>query len=163
MPDSFWEGMGAIIALAGVLASIGFLWWQIRQLNRSLASTTYQEIVRMFDDFARLMIEYPALDAAIYPKPAGEPAESELAVRTRWGISIRFDWFESVAIQHRRYGILPDHIAEHWMNVLAHELESPALAAHWAECSHYYHPALSEAVEAARSRQMSAPGDAAPT
>jgi hypothetical protein len=135
-----WNAIAAIAtALSVVVALIAFA-VQARHLKQSIASATYQEIVRMFDDFSKLIIERPQLYNALYRDV--EITDANLRQQADWAIGIRFDWFESVVLQHKAYRALPDSIAEHWLGVLEHELSKAPIRRHWLEHGHHYHPAL---------------------
>jgi hypothetical protein len=142
-----WDAVAGIGAVGAVLAGLVALWVQMRHVKRSIASATYQEIVRMFDDFALLIIERPELDEAIFGDADEEGLSERTKTRARWARGIRFDWFESVVIQRLKYGVLPDDIYAHWLDVLKDELGKPGMRAYWEDCGHYYHPDLRDEVE----------------
>jgi hypothetical protein len=139
-----WDTLAGIGA---VLVALVALWMQVRGLKRSMASATYQEIVRMFDDFALLIIERPELDKAIFGKGDEKRFTEETRIRAEWARAIRFDWFESIVIQRLKYRVVPDDIYAHWLGVLKHELDQQGMRSYWDNCGHLYHPELRREVE----------------
>jgi hypothetical protein len=142
-----WDAVAGIGAVAAVLAGLIALWVQMRALKRSIASATYQEIVRMFDDFALMIIERPELDGAIFGDGPENRFSTETRTRAEWACGIRFDWFESIVIQRLKYKAVPEDIYVHWLSVLGAELRKPRVRAYWDRCGHYYHPELKREVE----------------
>ncbi len=67
-----------------------------------------------------------------------------------WAIGMRFGWFESVAVQGKRYKAVDAHLADHWLTVLGYELESRVMANHWRKYGRYYHPDLRASVHEIR-------------
>jgi len=141
-----WTAAGVIgaAAAAAFAALIGVvtLWVQMRALNRQLRSANYQQIVTMFSDFSRLLVDSPELEPAIYSRTYQPPATEAFRHKVDWAIGIRFGWFETVVIQRKHYGLLSRDVAEHWFGILAKELDSPAMRMHWDKSHDYYHPEL---------------------
>jgi hypothetical protein len=150
-----WDAVAGVASVAAVLAALIVVWIQMRQLKRSFASATYQEIVRMFDDFAMLIVERPELDGAIFGSGANERFSDETRTRAKWARGIRFDWFESIVIQRRRYRVIPDDLYDHWLAVLRDELSQPGMRDYWTRSGHYYHPELRSEVESALAKSRS--------
>jgi hypothetical protein len=155
-----WNAVAAISTAVSVLVAVLVFASQARQLKRSIASATYQDMVRSFDDFSKLIVDSPELHDAI---SADAPADDEkLRCRAEWAMGIRFDWFESVVIQHRHYKALPETIANHWLGVLEHELTTkPVMRSHWLECREYYHRDLQDEVKRLVPELESLPAPAA--
>jgi hypothetical protein len=141
-----WTATGVIIGAAGaVLASIiavVTLWVQTQSLGRQLKSANYQQIVGAFSDFSKIIVDTPELDPLIYGTPYTAAATPEMRDKVDWAIGIRFGWFESVVVQRKEYRLLSENIAQHWINILEKELESPAMQRHWEKYHDYYHPEL---------------------
>lgn len=143
-----WEAIAAVGAVGAVLVALIGLWVQVRALKQSIASATYQEIVRMFDEFAMLIVERPELDRAIFDDgPVEERLSGETKTRAEWARGIRFDWFESIVIQRLKYKAIPDDIYAHWLGLLQHELGKDGMRAYWARCGRNYHPELRHEVD----------------
>jgi hypothetical protein len=142
-----WDAFAALGAIGAVLVGAFALWIQMRGLKRSMASATYQDIVRMFDDFALLIVERPELDKAIFDKSDLSAFSEETRVRAEWARAIRFDWFESIVIQRSKYRVIPEDLYAHWLDVLKQELKREGMREYWSRCGRYYHPALREEVE----------------
>lgn len=131
--------------ISGLMAIILFI-YQARKTKETTHSTTYQEIVRMFDDFSRLMIENPKLAKIIYssgPTKSGDVkvglSECE-GTQLDWLLAIRFDWFESVVVQKHRYNAIPPEVYDHWREVLKNELRSStAMRQYWSYFGNYFH------------------------
>ena len=142
------EGIGTVIstAVANLLVAMTvlLLWWQVRDLRRSVQSATYQTIVQMFDAFAKTMIQYPELHAYLVPDAENRNSQQ---IRAEWAIAMRFDWFESIVIQKMRYNAIPDDIYIHWMRILEYELRNPFFQSFWNQFGSMYHPLLREEVE----------------
>ena len=136
-----WQIVGGVAAVGSTLVAAYALLFQIRSLRRSLASSTYQQIVQMFDDFSRLLIEHPNLIEVIYghEHKALSAQETDIA---NWAMGIRFNWFESVYVQSRNFKIIPTDLRNHWDNVLREELKSATLRDYWKKYSHWYYPPL---------------------
>lgn len=145
--DVNWDAFAGIGAVAAVLLGVFALWMQMRGLRRSMESATYQEIVRMFDDFALLIIERPELENAIFGKGDEQRFTEETRTRAEWARAIRFDWFESIVIQRQKYRVIPDDLYAHWLDVLKNELGEDGMRRYWQRCGRYYHPALRREVE----------------
>lgn len=145
LADVDWTAAGVI---ATVLVGGATLFFQLRALNRQLASATYQQIVQAFTDFSKLIVDRPELYDAIYGtvRPYVPPTDAKFGHQVDWAIGIRFGWFESVIVQRKRYRILSAAIADHWRSILKKELECPAMRAHWDAYQDYYHPDLREAI-----------------
>lgn len=144
-----WNAVGAISAGASVLAALGALFYQVASLRRSIQSSTYQEIVRMFDEFSRSLVERPDIERAIFAR-AGDSNDtsSQHHARIDWTIAILFDWFESIVIQRKRYKAIPKEIYSHYLGVLKDTLSRPIILEYWKQNGRFYHPDLQE--EAAR-------------
>jgi hypothetical protein len=150
--DVNWDAIAGVASVAAVVAALIAVWIQMRQLKQSFASATYQEIVRMFDEFAMLIVERPELDRAIFGgRGVEERFSDETRTRAQWAQGIRFDWFESIVIQRRKYRVIPDDLYDHWFAVLRDELGRPGMRDYWNRCGHYYHPELRSEVERAIS------------
>jgi hypothetical protein len=144
-PRSGITEVSAISALiAAVIALVAFA-FQVRGLRRTLASSTYQNLVQQFNEYQRLMIDRPDLYKAIYKDKPGIQIHSETARQeVNWALGLLFNWYETAAIQSDRYKIIPRHVAKHWHQMLRHELRSPVLRAYWDTHGDYFHPALGE-------------------
>lgn len=142
-----WNAVAAIGAVLSVIVALIALWRQVQDLKQSIQSGTYQEIVRMFDEFSRLMVDQPALGQIIFARDA-TALDAEQEFRIDWVLAIRFDWFESVVIQQRKYKAIPQDIYDHWLGVLTTELKYPVIRQYWEKCHTYYHPLLQQEVGA---------------
>ena len=141
-----WEAIAAGGTVASVLAAIGALFYQILSLKRSIQSSTYQDIVQIFNEFSRLMIDHPELERMIFSKEAGLEIANEYQSRVDWAIALRFDWFESIVIQKKKYKAVPEDIYRHWLGVLKEELTRPTIHRHWNDNGRFYHPHLQREV-----------------
>lgn len=73
-----WDALAAIAtALSAVLVVVSLLlvWIQIRDLRKGVASSTYQTIVKMFDDYASQLIANPDKIERLRPG-AGEASQA---------------------------------------------------------------------------------------
>jgi hypothetical protein len=168
-----WTAAGVITAAAGavvaaIIAVVALL-VQMRALNRQLRSANYQQIVGMFTDFSKLIVDDPELEPLIYGKPYREPPNEHLRHKVDWVIGIRFGWFESVVIQRNHYGLLSRDIADFWIALLKRELDAPAIRRNWDRSAAWYHPDLRTEVDAllkakpiAERDHVSAPTPATP-
>ncbi|MGB7621153.1 MAG: hypothetical protein WBN92_02280 [Terriglobia bacterium] len=100
----------------------------------------------MFDEFSRLLIERPELDQMIFGKHQTAEIDAMQQVRTNWAIAIRFDWFESIVVQEKKYNAIPKSIFDHWLSVLQNEMTLPAMRRYWEKCGKFYHPVLQHEV-----------------
>jgi hypothetical protein len=153
MAASFdWTAAAVITAAAGaavaaIIAVVALL-VQMRALNRQLRSANYQQIVGMFTDFSKLIVDDPELEPLIYGKPYQEPPNEHLRHKVDWVIGIRFGWFESVVIQRNHYGLLSRDIADFWIDLLNREIDAPAIRRNWERSAAWYHPDLRAEVDA---------------
>jgi hypothetical protein len=146
-----WTAAGVIatvlVGIATILVAGITFFFQLRGLNRQIASATYQQIVLAFNEFSKLIIDKPELYDAIYGKPYAQPTDAKFGHQVDWAIGIRFGWFESVIVQRKRYRILSASVADHWRSILVKELGSPAMLAHWHKNREYYHPDLRDEIQ----------------
>lgn len=131
-----------------VVASLLLVWIQIRDLRKGVASSTYQTIVKMFDDYASQLIANPDIRGRL--ADAGKPLDPKVDEAVHWLLAIRFDWYESIVIQAKRYRVIPQDILEHWMHVLAMELDHPLFQQYWESNGRWYHPLLRLEIERLR-------------
>jgi len=131
--------------------SIIFLWIQIRDLRKSVQSATYQTIVSMFDEFAKLCIEHPEIDRllfqdsdALWNNDSKTPTVQK--IQALWAIAMRFDWFESIVIQKKKYNTIPDDLYQHWISVLREEMSFASFRKYWNTYKQFYHPYLHEEI-----------------
>jgi hypothetical protein len=138
-----WEAVSAVAALLAATISIFALVVQVRGLKRSLASATYQELVRAFNDYQALMRQRADLYHAIYKERLGiRSPNPRMEHDVKWTLGHLFNWYESAAIQAELYRAIPTSLTSHWKAMLAHEMSSEVVRDYWSKYAERFHPAL---------------------
>jgi len=125
-----------------VAISVIFLWLQIKEVRKQIQSSTYQTMVKMFDNFSQIMLQNPQLARLLF----GTSDASSEQIQAQWVVFMRFDWFESIVIQKYKYNAIPDDLYDHWMRILEYELSSPFIRNIWEIYGTFYHPLLQQEV-----------------
>jgi hypothetical protein len=139
-----WTAVGSVVAVLSLLATIWALWFQVKSLRRSVESTTYQEIIRMFNDFSCHIIDHPKLEKLVFGEeelPASD-VTAEDRTKANWIIGVRFVWFEGIVIQKKVYNSIREDIYRHWLEILKRELETKSMEAYWRKHGSQFHPEL---------------------
>src|SRR6266581_1607847 len=137
-----WTAIAAVAAAVSTAIAVIALLLQSVQLRRSIQSSVYQQMVSMFDDFSKLVVEHPRSHALIFApsQHASLFGEDSDSVRARWSLGIHFNWFESIVIQRKRFGAVPNYMWNHWVGILRLELEAPGLG-------EYFHTDLRDCID----------------
>jgi hypothetical protein len=140
-----WEEITAVATAGAAFVALVTFAYQIMSLRRTLASTTYQELVKLFNEYQQLLSERPELYTAIYgEQPELSLQQGQLGLQVKWVLGILLNWYESAAIQSGHYRAIPADIAEHWHRMLHYELSFPTIRAYWELDGQNFHPALAE-------------------
>lgn len=146
-----WTAVGSVAAVLSVLASLWALSHQVKSLRKSAESATYQEMIRMFNDFSCMLVNDPELERHVFAKEAlPDGSDQDIRTKASWMLGMRFVWFESMVIQKRVYGALHDDIYSHWLTILKEELETKSVEEYWKRCGSKFHPRLREEIRCLR-------------
>ncbi|BBX13051.1 hypothetical protein MNVM_21320 [Mycobacterium novum] len=173
-----WTAVTAFATIIAAGVAVRALMAQMRGLKQSLGSSTYQNLVQQFNEYQNLLMEHPELYWYIYKSSlSGERAvpkkararclrkfwcyyagssgiadrglAGSYAQEVNWLLGILFNWYENAAIQTDRYAVIPQDVAQHWQNMLCHELRSPVIRNYWSTHGDHFHPLLGEWVRRA--------------
>jgi hypothetical protein len=124
-----------------LIISVIFLYIQVKEMRKQIQSQVYQNIVQMFDEFSKIIMQNPRLARVIF-----NDLKTNDQIQAEWLIFMRFDWFESIVIQKHKYNAIPDDIYNHWMDILRFELNIPLIREIWESSKMFYHPLLQNEV-----------------
>jgi len=151
-----WEAVGALGTTIAVLVATLAIGIQTRWVRRTLGSQTYQLLLAQFDGILDWMRSTPGLYHAVFIDEATDLTRTgpdrELV---NLAMARLFDWYESVAVQHQHYKVLPDAIASHWGQLLSQDLQRKPIRHYWIMNRQYYQPILQRWVD--DLRQQSGP------
>jgi hypothetical protein len=144
-----------------VTATLIYVIRQTKLLRRSIESSTYENLLNLFHDFAKALKDNPkAAKALLYEKGGDVVAKfqntapeqyaelSESDVELLWLSFLYLNWAESVVIQSRRLKSVPKDVWQHWETCIKQDLSTGVLAAVWDKNKHFYHPLLRSLMDA---------------
>lgn len=142
-----WTAVGGVAAVATLLASILALMIQVRSLRKSIESSTYQEMIRTFNDFSVLLVDKPEMEKYVFSEKAlPDGIDKDDSTRAQWMIAMRFVWFESIVVQKKIYSALHKDIYRHWLEILKFELSTASMEQYWRKYNDKFHPVLRKVV-----------------
>ncbi|MGY1724751.1 hypothetical protein [Blastococcus sp. SYSU DS0533] len=152
--ETTWAAITSVSTAAAVLVAVLAVRVQAKAVRRSIASQTYQLLVAQFDGLLDQVRTTPGLYRAAFLDSDLNLSATEVERESiDWALARLFNWYESVAVQHQDYGVLPRNIVDHWRELLRQDLQRSAVAHFWALNGHYYHPTLRAWVDEERRPQ----------
>lgn len=144
------------IGLLGVAISLIFVARQFKQLERSIRGTSYQGIVYT-PQISQIFVDHPELadmwkSTSYLNTPKRKRNAEYKEVQQRWIVSLCFDHYENIFIQHE-LGNIPDALWARWSRHLSMVVgKEPIFREMWPEFKDVYYEPFAMFVDDAMSR-----------
>ena len=114
----------------GLIASLIFVGYEIRQNNVALRASAVQESINVARQQTQMLATNPDLIRIGLATNRGEPVTEVEAAQGRW-VSTSFWWGMQGIYRQWQFGVLPDEEWDAWRRVICNNIERPGTLELW--------------------------------